>query len=414
MIAESKKKIVLLGAADRYNYGDNLMPVLFRRFILSSHPEVTEEFEIVCAAVRQSDYSAYGCLPTCAISDLQSIPSGSLVVAFGGEVLCASSDALFMHMHGSRATYTLAKLLRRVVPPALSFWSRRSYPVPWEFPYIPSPKFFKNKVRTAFNAVGGEMPAQLDPEISSDLLGRFEDASFFSSRDGRFNRSISAHGFQYPVRPDSASSMSAIVPIEERLGALRGVGAGLENVKYVVLQAAPRKLGIPIDSLVEKLRGLAVAAGVRIVLLPIGHASGHDDAIALNAIARKLGKHGTLLGTLSLIQIMAVISYSAAYVGTSLHGAITALSFGKPHFCLGWNVPKLTEYLTQWSVSPFDKPVDDSNIVDVIREALEDPSQSQDLSKIAKNQASQAIQGYEDIVSLTNCARTVDLRCVKA
>lgn len=399
-MSDSRRKIVLLGAGDRYNYGDNLMPVLFRRFILSSHPKVASEFDIVCAAVRESDLSAYGCLPTKSIADLRSVPAGSLIIVFGGEVLCARSDALFMHVQGSRASYLMAALLRRLAPVVFSWWANISYPAPWEFPYIPSPRFFQNEVQVAFNAVGGEIPARVDAKTSAELLRRIDESSFFSSRDVRFNRSVGDTGREYLVRPDSASSMSEIVSKEERLEALRSVAPCLEYVSYVVVQAAPRKLSIPIDSLVGELRDLAKTVGVKVVLLPIGRASGHDDVRVLETIARKLGEDGILLGTLSLIEILAVISWSAGYVGTSLHGAITAQSFGKPHFCLGDKVPKLTAYLRQWSAAPFDTPVNHSNLAQVVGDALEDVAGTHAISTRARNNALSAIRGFREIIAL--------------
>lgn len=408
-MSDKKPKIVLLGAADRYNYGDNLMPVLFHRFIITSHPQIAEKFDVVCAAVRQTDLSVFGCLPTHAIRDLLSVPTGSLIVVFGGEVLCAGSGALFMHMHESRTSYTLAKILNRIAPSAFFRWANMTYPTPWEFPYIPSPRFFRNEVRTAFNAVGGDVPVGFDAPTSAELLQRIDEASFFSTRDSRFNESVSTRRIEHKIRPDSASSMSLIISVKERNSALTQLQPRLEPGKYVVVQAAPRKLSLPIDLLVAALDKLAVTAGVKVVLLPIGHASGHDDSHALKTIARKLGQHGILMGTLTLIEILSVISFSAAYIGTSLHGAITAQSFGKPHFCLGSKVPKLTAYLRQWSVPPFITPVDHTDVAEVVGEALGDLAGSRAIVVRARHHASMALAGYEEILALTGCGDAMPL-----
>ena len=53
----------------------------------------------------------------------------------------------------------------------------------------------------------------------------------------------------------------------------------------------------------------------------------------------------------NIYDIMYAISCSGLFIGTSLHGNITAMSYAVPHLGLS-NIPKLDQYLKYWDVGP--------------------------------------------------------------
>ena len=61
------KKIVVIGAFDRYNYGDNLMPILFDFFLKRFYPDVFSEYEIIYSALTDSNLTKYKAKKTVAI-----------------------------------------------------------------------------------------------------------------------------------------------------------------------------------------------------------------------------------------------------------------------------------------------------------------------------------------------------------
>jgi len=76
----------------------------------------------------------------------------------------------------------------------------------------------------------------------------------------------------------------------------------------------------------------ALNVGLPIVLLPICHYA--SDIISLKLMQKALRKQGVktylINRFLDTIQTSSVLSMSELYIGTSLHGAIVSLSFGKP------------------------------------------------------------------------------------
>ena len=81
----------------------------------------------------------------------------------------------------------------------------------------------------------------------------------------------------------------------------------------------------------------------------------HDDHEALKAVQAKLRCPSVYFDA----DIMYLIANAKAYIGTSLHGAITSMSYAVPH--VGLVVEKLDAYLATWGVEgnnyavPFDQ-----------------------------------------------------------
>ena len=93
--------------------------------------------------------------------------------------------------------------------------------------------------------------------------------------------------------------------------------------------------------------------GLNIILCPIGTALGHSDQDALIKIKKHLGSESSyqLINNPSIWDIMWLIKHSSLYIGTSLHGTITAMSYGRPFAVHGPN--KLKTYLDTWGGSQF-------------------------------------------------------------
>jgi hypothetical protein len=64
------KSVVVLGAFDRYNYGDNLMPILFEIFLREFYPNFFDKYTLVFSALTNSDLSRYKAKKTVAMSEV--------------------------------------------------------------------------------------------------------------------------------------------------------------------------------------------------------------------------------------------------------------------------------------------------------------------------------------------------------
>lgn len=347
------KKIVLLGAFDRYNYGDNLMPILFEMYVEKYAPSILNEFSFEYAAIGLSDLSHYKCLRTDSINKFIDDKKVSAVIVVGGEVLCATNVGLFLHMQKNNLEHLILKRLKKIFGSFFTFFSNKKYSAAWEYPYIPSSSFFNSKPKIIFNTVGGHLH-NLNKDKRVDVERRLNSAQYISVRDKRTEKSLSGiKGIK--LVPDSVYIMSDLVADEFLLNRVSSSVSSLVHKDYMVFQAAPNKLGETIENTVEQLRNVANFTNKNIVLLPIGYASGHDDLEVLKKINKGLPESSSVYNELNIWEIMYVIKNSYAFMGTSLHGVITAMSFGVPHIGINGKVAKLDSFLKSWSIPPFNK-----------------------------------------------------------
>lgn len=336
------KDLILFGAYDRFNYGDMLMPLAIERYFRKTAPELLERYRIRHASLTASDLSARDCLPTEAIGTVcASAPEGSALIVTGGEVTSPTRAALFLHTSTSDAEHHARLALRAADPAGFEALITRDFGDLWEIPYLPPRDCLPAGGRVLYNAIGGG----LGKEGSADHAlrrARFAEASYISSRDWRLVQGLAALGTEARMAPCAVSLIA------------EGIFEDLEqqetgsDAPYFVVQCVNRP-DIDLDKLAAVVRAIAAQTGLRPYLVPLGYASGHEDDKALSALAERLGE-STLFdrrGTLS--SILSIFRGAEFYIGTSLHGTITAMAYGIPYFPFKKSIGKLGVYLESWS-----------------------------------------------------------------
>jgi len=116
--------------------------------------------------------------------------------------------------------------------------------------------------------------------------------------------------------------------------------------------------------------------GFRIALLPLGFASGHYDQFALRRVLKQGDEGFWILRKPSVVDTTYLISKSAAFIGTSLHGNIIAEAYGNPHLAIrygDYTIPKLQKYLHTWEIGDLRTVVDVEHISKSLRAAVNIP-----------------------------------------
>ena len=167
---------------------------------------------------------------------------------------------------------------------------------------------------------------------------------------------------------------------------------------FISVQACPYKVEFTEEKLAAELDRIAGSQNKKVILLPIGYASGHDDVVFLRKVKSMSKNDFLLLDDLNVWEIMYVISKSKAFFGTSLHGVITAMSFGVAHFSLNGNIDKLTSFLNTWSVYPFNIPLENADIAKAIDNVEGEHIASLKLS--VKNAQSIIFKSLNDVTSI--------------
>ncbi|MAZ72732.1 MAG: hypothetical protein CMC70_06260, partial [Flavobacteriaceae bacterium] len=117
--------------------------------------------------------------------------------------------------------------------------------------------------------------------------------------------------------------------------------------KYAFVQFGNNKGPDNLNSFINNLKEFSNKNNLKIILCPIGLALDHSDDKLLKKI-QKIEKDFLYYEPKNLYEIMFLIKESNIYIGTSLHGVITAQSFNKPFFVFPEKINKLKVYIETW------------------------------------------------------------------
>jgi hypothetical protein len=367
-----KKKIAIIGAFDRYNYGDLLFPILLEK----EFETYRDQFDLEYYALLKSDLSNYGAKITKDFGDLfsEELPEGSIVVIAGGDVIGAEWITMHQYLQDGldvlflRFMRKYARLYKQIDRNLAKRYQSRS-----DMPWILSKKMFKNNVKVIFNSVGGSNLKVLRSYYQNYLKENLSDVDYLSVREEDTKSGLKNIGIENEifVSPDSAVIMSEYFPKEFLRDQVRKEIKNLDE-NYICFQIK-KEYGLKnIETLVDQLDKIYDHYGFRVLLLPIGTAYGHEDHIALKAIKERI-KNAEMFDDLTIFEVMYLIANSKGYIGTSLHGAITSISFEVPYLGLVEDISKLKSFLEKWAVDLYKGGVGYDGIFDGINKFINPP-----------------------------------------
>ena len=348
-----KPKAILLGAFDRFNYGDLLFPLLVRNEFEFSSPGTATAVH----ALVDSDLTRFGALKTKALKtiyQLDVLAPDDVVIFAGGGTIGADWTHMFANLLGNRGNAALYYLARLIGDNAVNALSRRRFGAYAPFPWVAGPEDFPVPVKVAYNAVGGSEFGGLTASVQKRTLDRLGKATYLSVRDAETQRLFSPLQSQLPVElaPDSAILMSEQFPIERLEARASGtLRESLDAAPYVCFQSNLHYARKNADQIASVLEFIYREHGLSAVLLPIGRYVGLDDHIALSTVLRKVRTPaGMVSHEASVFDIMLTIAKARLFVGTSLHGSVTSQSFAVPHLGLSDHPCKVDFYLETWDL----------------------------------------------------------------
>jgi hypothetical protein len=353
MIRCASPSAVLLGAFDRFNYGDLLFPmVVGNELAVHSSGTITAVHALI-----GSDLRRYGAMETRSLKALYrpgALAPGTAVIFAGGGTIGVDWSAMYANLLGRTGNAALYYLQRLIGESAVNALSRRSFGGRAPFPWVAGPGDFPVPVNVAYNAVGGSEFARLPLRVQERTLNRLEQAAYLSVRDAETKRLFAPLESRLPVAlaPDSAILMSeqcAIPWLETRAsGALRVL---LDAGPYLCFQSNQRYAQKHLDAIVVALEAIHEHSRLPAILLPMGRHVGLDDQLGLRTIQAKLRTPARVVSAdASLFEIMLTIAKATLFIGTSLHGTITSQSFAVPHLGLSDRPCKVDFYLETWDL----------------------------------------------------------------
>lgn len=341
-------RVAVVGTFDVDNYGDHLFPLVAGHELTRRLPGVAVEA-----------WSPYGWLHPTPLDELQpASPLGpwsearaaafaaryDTVVVGGGEIIHLN-DPLLAPVYGTSGAELAWLAPSRCFVEGLGADRERTCPVIW------------NAVGLPLAAASG--PGDVVARDQSQRLRRALDGrGYVTVRDARSQRRLAEAGVEAPVTvvPDSALVCDRVVPpaaLGVALDRLRGQGCYPPEPRRgergpLVVQGC--------DLLIPSAPAIAAAlrhwltvsgAGRPVVLLETGRARGDTDFA--DALAPLLAPQHVwrLAATSTVSDIAAALWGASAFVGSSLHGAITALVHDRPFVVLNLaGEPKLDAFGT--------------------------------------------------------------------
>lgn len=335
-------KIKIFAASDRNNYGDLLFPLVIKKILEKDFPNYTiENYGII-----KSDLSFFGALPTNSFKSLihgiKKENNFKLVIA-GGEVLGGGwlNILRFLNSFWNKVFHTriLNAALNRSKFLERLFGAKYGSSRPFVFD-----KNQKAEPHIYYNSVGALSVNRILKE--KNIKRYFQNVSLVSVRDDKSKEYFDKSGIKAKLIPDSALIMSDL--FQDELNAKVSDNCKeLSKSPSIILQLGTTKGPDDLQGFIDEIEKLSKELGLKVVLCPIGLALDHGDDLILKKI-EKLNTAFEYYHPENVFEIMYLISQSQMYLGTSLHGLITAQSFNVPFFVFPEKIPKIKIYIETW------------------------------------------------------------------
>lgn len=351
-----------VGTFDVENYGDLLYPVVFRRILerhdarTRVHPYSNLDDEAPLAA----DFR------TRALRSLfdAGLPQPGAIVVGGGDILRTDSELVAEHYRAAQDGRA-GKLLRtlgpadflqylvrnRLPPPRGSkFYAARfnarwmSHPGPG--PFLINRDDLPGAPPVCYLSCG--VPHEFSPAESGRVASTFDKANYIYLRDEQSSAKLMRAGVGRTIRvaPDLIVTLSDCFPHETELRRGRAILSryGVDVGRPVLCFQSKPHTGFSPEEVVRQLTLYRQRTGAEVALLPLGYC--HRDHHFLSEVAKRAGGAFKFVGVRSVFDMMAVIAAGSVFVGTSMHGNITAFSYGLPHLYGPLGVDKAEGFLS--------------------------------------------------------------------
>ncbi len=297
-------RIAHFGTFDVENYGDLLFPPVLERRLA----DVCDDFVHVSPADGPPDWE--GCAPTVGFDEfLREGPAVDGVVVGGGQILRASPTPLGLYDRGGVSPFV-------------------AYPSLWlGAAYVAA----RDGLPLCWNAPG--VPAAFDPAAARFMRWAASVTDHASVRDHASRRLLEETGVDagLNVVPDTAVEVSKLWTegeISAAYGdAFRSRGKELPG-RTVAFHVNARLAGEDVAAVAARMDRISARLGASPILLAIGPS--HGDVETQRLVAAKMGSEPLLVDRpRGLKEVAACVARSEVYIGSSLHGMITACSFGR-------------------------------------------------------------------------------------
>ena len=320
--------ICQLGTFDVENYGDLLYPIVFRHLVQKKDPTL----QVRLYSLRAGESLRRSTLTIESIRSLFAKEHSGLrtLVIGGGDILRTDWDLMARH-YGRRSRVSIPSVRNSID----SFGARRfrarwmNYPAAG--PFLIDPNDLPGESRAAYVSCG--VPHDFAASEIDRVKRTLGNASFIGLRDEDSAEKLLRAGIDCEVRvaPDLTVTLSDQFDRNELACRGRKILSRFEvqsDRPLLCFQSQPYP-GFDTDEILRELKRYQERRATEVVALPLGYC--HGDHEFLKGLAKRSDGAIKYADVSSVFDMLAIIAASDVFVGTSLHGNITAFSFGIPH-----------------------------------------------------------------------------------
>ena len=296
-------RIAHYGTFDVENYGDLLFPPVLERRLAGRGHTLTHVSPVGGSPIWED------CVDTISIREAGTRSFDGIVVGGGHIIHGHPSDVQAYRESEDRGLFAYSDLWLGATLRACEL----GVPIVWNAPGVPGP--FLSETAALVRWAAGQ-------------------ASYLAVRDATSRRFLEGTGFsgEIAVERDTAIEVSALWSSEELDAAWRDAfltrGSPLPD-RALVVHFTSRYLQDGVSDAAARVDSLCRRWNLTPILLALGPC--HGDSILQREIAGAMTvPHGLIDSPRSLREIAACIRGAGLYVGSSLHGAVTARAFGRP------------------------------------------------------------------------------------
>ncbi len=340
------KTCVIIAPNDRYNYGDLLFSHILRE-------KIGEYYDtVINVATIDSDLSQFGGHKVHSIKKIKDLVGNNnfdVILAGGHSLFCQWPFVLFCLGHKYEWLSKLNVLFSKALGSAkanriVNNLSRFVFGASTKYPYSIGKFEIKGIHKLIYNCIDGNFDECLDITDKKIL----KSVDHLSIRNKTTHTKLKGLGIDSFVAPDSAIQISQIFPIQTIIDRA-SINPEYFKSSYIVFQVNRGLEEQHISAICCNLAKITKEHNIKIYLCPIGFAKGHEDLMALNKIYECMANDKIrLFEKLNIWDIMCLIANSQGFIGTSLHGCITAMSYCRPY--IGLDVTKTLDYIRDWGL----------------------------------------------------------------
>jgi GT2 family glycosyltransferase/glycosyltransferase involved in cell wall biosynthesis/polysaccharide pyruvyl transferase WcaK-like protein len=296
-------KIAHFGTFDVENYGDLLFPLLIERRLGRS------EVEFVHVSPIGGAPPVKDCKPVIGFEEALGQCESWDAIVLGGGALGHGDSAGEVKKYRRPEIHTIAYPGLWLLPALIS--DLRGIPLVWNAPGVPGDFSEERKRRL--------------------MQWACWQANYLSVRDTASAQVLAQSMVEAMVVPDTAVEVSALWTNEELRSEMERLKQrkGWPRDRYLALHLNERYAHPDLAGVAESIKQICASQGAAALLIAIGDC--HGDTEFANRLSRHLqGYPASIFTPDSLRSVAAAIQFSEGYVGSSLHGAVTAYAFDRP------------------------------------------------------------------------------------